>query len=353
MSINFGLRRESKEDEVYSVPGVVNRINGYFLDQAPTNFVEVEPGIEYPEGYIPSVQVEPLVAETTTEAIEEGPSPKVRDNGLGIMIIDYPETDLNVSIIQLEPETTPEFSSERVDYKMPIAYKEMAASGLKRFIKTAKNVRSVVAHKYHAANIIMADTVNGIHSVGEKLSKLESKTNRNKVIKGLGGLALVGVAVYASHKGISMLETSHNHHSAHEAAQQLIPAKVPQHHEATQAAVPALPKTVRHAEVVSAAPAHPKAPVHNLSSHHTKTLGSHVSNKLAHYNLKDWTWNLAHRVRPGHENSVITKALRSYQHITGNHAQLVQHGNTSVIEVNNHVVNSSQMEAINRLVVGG
>jgi hypothetical protein len=352
MSINFGLRRESKEDEEYHVPGFVNRLNIY-LDETPAQLVEVEPGIEYPEG---NVSIEPIPSFTEDfpeDVTEEVQTPKVRDNGLGIMVVDYPEIVPTISDNQDEAESVPEFTSERNQYKTSISYKKLAAGGLGKIVKAAKKTGSAVTNKYYGANTVIADAFNGIHSVGEKLSKLESKTNRSKVIKGLGGLAVLGAVSYAAYRGISLLETSHTHQAAHEAAQQLLPAKAPQHHEVAQT-IPTPPKAMHQpAEVASAAPAQSKALSHNPPSHHPKALASHASNKLANYNLKDWTWNLAHRVRPGHENNVITKALRSYQHITGNQARLVQQGNTSFIEVNNHVVNSSQMEAINRLVVRG
>jgi len=237
MSINIGLRREAKGDETYSVPGFVDRVNGY-VDHAPAHLVEVEPGIEYPEEYIPPADLAPQVADTIPQEVTEAiPSLKVRDNGLGIMVIDYPEAEPNISDNQDESGSIQEFTSETVLYKTPISYKKLAAGGLKRIVRAVKTIRSGAVDKYYAAN---ASVTNGIYSAGEKLSKLEVGANRGKVIKAAGGLALLGMVAYGAHKGISYLETNHTHQAAHEAAQQLLPAKAPHH---TAEALQAAPRT--------------------------------------------------------------------------------------------------------------
>jgi len=233
MSINIGLRREPKGDETYSVPGFVNRVNGY-LDQAPAHFVEAEPGIEYPEGYVSPANPEPQVMDATPQEVTElTTSPRIRDNGLGIMVIDPPaEAVPSASDEQPELNFTSEEPSETVLYKMPVSYKKLASGGLRKVIKAAKSISSGVTNKYYQANTVMVNAANGIHSVGEKLSKLEQKTNRAKVVKALGGLALVGVAAYGTYKGISFLESSHNHQAVHQAAQQVLPTKAP--HQAVE-----------------------------------------------------------------------------------------------------------------------
>jgi len=189
------------------------------------------PGIEYPEGYVhPQPAPEFAGAQVIPEEIvETAPSFKAYDNGLGIMVVDYPETEPSAPDNLDEAEFIPEFVSERSLYKTPVSYKKLATSGLGKIVKAAKSAGSSVADKYYGANIVMTNVVNGIHSVGEKLSKPESKTNRGKVMKGLGGLALLGVVSYATYRGISLLETNHTHQAAHEAAQQILPVRPPNH----------------------------------------------------------------------------------------------------------------------------
>jgi hypothetical protein len=243
-------------------------------------------GFEYPEGYLPRVQPTPQTMEVQAgpaEVIEEELGLNIRDNGLGIMVADYPETEPSASAIQDEAESIAEFTSETVLYKTPISYKKLAASGLKRVAKAVKSAGSTVTDKYYGANAVIANTVTGIHSVGEKLSKLESKTNRSRIIKGIGGLALLGVASYATYRGISLLESSHSHQAAHETAQQLLPSKAPHslpeaiHHQPHQATA-----TVPHQPRLTTAANHIHHPIHRVETldHPGDTIYNHVHQRV-------------------------------------------------------------------------
>jgi hypothetical protein len=230
MSINIGLRREPKGDETYSVPDFVNRVNGYF-NHAPAHLVEVEPGIEYPEGYVLPAQPDiPAMETVTEEVIEEAPGPKVHDNGLGILVVGYPEV-----------APIPESTSERNLYKTPVSYKKLAASGLGRIVKSAKVLPSVATQK------LSANLVTGLSSWGEKFSLAEHKTSRKRLaVATLGGLAVAAMA-YATYKGINLSGTSRSH----EAVQPVVPIKTPNHvTEALQthkgSASSALGPTVHH-----------------------------------------------------------------------------------------------------------
>ena len=180
------------------------------------------PGIEYPEGYIPPVQpaLEPAITEVSLEeAVEETPDPRVRDNGLGIMVVDYPEAEPNISDNRDESESILESTSETVLYKTPISYKKLAVSGLKKIVKTAKELPAYATQK------LSANIITGLGGLAEKVTMAEHKTARKRLaVVALGGLA-VAAAAYATSKGLNLSHTSR----AHEALQPAIPAKAPHH----------------------------------------------------------------------------------------------------------------------------
>jgi len=177
-------------------------------------------GIEYPEGYVPPVRPAPPVVEAIPEeVVEEAPGPKVRDNGLGIMVVDYPETEPSITDSQEESESIPEFISEHNLYKTPISYKKLATSGLGKIVKVAKELPLVATQK------LSANVITGLSGLGEKVTLAEHKTARRRLaVAALGGLAVAAMG-YAAYKGINLSGTSRSH----EAVQSTVPVKTPNH----------------------------------------------------------------------------------------------------------------------------
>jgi len=177
-------------------------------------------GIEYPEGYVAPIQPSTSAAEVIPEeVIEESPAPKVRDNGLGIMVVDFPEAEPDVLDIQDEAESIPESTSEKVLYKTPIAYKRLAFSGLGKIVKAAKELPTIATQK------LSANVITRMSGLGEKITLTEHKASRKRLAAAaLGGLAVAAVA-YAAYKGINLSGATRSH----EAVQPAVPVKAPSH----------------------------------------------------------------------------------------------------------------------------
>ena len=82
----------------------------------------------------------------------------------------------------------------------------------------------------------------------------------------------------------------------------------------------------------------------------THELGSAVASK---FNLNDLTWNVAHQLKPGHEVPIMDKALRAFNEANHTSFALTPHeGTTMIIDHAGTIINSEQMHALNKLMVG-
>ncbi len=68
-------------------------------------------------------------------------------------------------------------------------------------------------------------------------------------------------------------------------------------------------------------------------------------------NLNDWSWQVAHELRPGHEVELINSALSRYTAETGTPAALVPHNGTIMIQIDGHIVHLIEMQRINQIIV--
>ncbi len=76
------------------------------------------------------------------------------------------------------------------------------------------------------------------------------------------------------------------------------------------------------------------------------------ANSVNNLNLrKEMPWTVAHQVAPGNETSSISKAMSEYGRTSGTIVKFGQYNGETMIFVNGRIVNTDQMEAINKIIV--
>jgi len=95
-------------------------------------------------------------------------------------------------------------------------------------------------------------------------------------------------------------------------------------------------------------PAKPQA-IENVTRHlaHARE----TARSLRNVNLNDYSWNVAHKLRSGHEFELIRSAMAQYslKHHVAVHLEHIN--GVEMIKVGNHIVNSQENREINRLIV--
>jgi hypothetical protein len=181
------------------------------------------PGVEYPAGVAPQPEADLGQTESSheqagdaAEAADMPDGPVVRDNGLGIMVVDYPAAEAS------QPDASPPQEINHLETQPQtdkLLTAKLSFSGLKKFLASARQLPTAATQR------ISANLITGLSGFGEKLTLAEHKTARKSIaVIALGGLA-VAAAAYTAHKTGINFGTSRSH----EALQQTLPVKAPHH----------------------------------------------------------------------------------------------------------------------------
>jgi hypothetical protein len=74
---------------------------------------------------------------------------------------------------------------------------------------------------------------------------------------------------------------------------------------------------------------------------------NHTNPKL---DVNNWTWDVAHQVKPGHESSVIQQAMDTYSKKHNVVVKLVQSNGVSMIKIGGHINTHREMLEINKTI---